>query len=73
MRHAMEFYLSASPTGLVRVWTDANISVSGYRPGSIRAPNLVGHAILDEAVKPFSVVKQWRTERPKRKKLVKGS
>jgi hypothetical protein len=72
LRHAMEFYLSASPTGLVRVWTDANISADGFRPGAVRAPNIVGHAILDETVKPFVVVKQWRRDRPVRKKPTGG-
>ena len=72
LRHAMELYLSASPTGLVRVWADANISAAGFRPGAVRTPNIVGHTILDEAVKPFTVVKQWRRDRPVKKKPTGG-
>ena len=63
MLHVMELYLSSSPTGLVRVWVDANITVPGYRAGAVRTPNIVGHELLNEVVRPLTVVKQWRRDR----------
>jgi hypothetical protein len=72
LQHSLEVHLSASATGLVRLWIEGDVHASGHAASDVRVPDLAGYELLQQIVQPLAVVKQWRRERPEAKRVVLG-
>lgn len=59
LRHALSLHLSASDTGLVRLWFEGDVSVDGRPVSEVTPPDVVAHRLLRAIVEPFPVVKTW--------------
>lgn len=59
LHHALSLHLSASETGLVRLWFEGEVSVDGRPASEVVPPDVVPHRLLQAIVEPFPVVKTW--------------